>query len=370
MHRGSVVALGYGTRPQVIKAARLLPALGERYTTFAIDTGQHYDYELNALLYEQLAVPPPDVLLGVGSASRDEQLARIEVACRDALRHADPRVVVVIGDTNSTLGCARAAASLGIPVVHVEAGLRSHVPQMAEEMNRVEVDQLAALLCAPSQAAMRSLHTEGLGARAALTGDVARDVMAFALQRGVPDAPSQWPIEPDRPYLFATLHRAELTDDPRLLGGVIDALATMTMPVVLALHPRTRERLPAMKDLARHGALHFTKPLGYLDTLAAIQRASGVVTDSGGVQREAYWLGVPCLTLRRETEWTETIALGANRLVDPRRAASDLASVIDRMLSSPTRWDRNEYGTGEAAAAIVAAVAGIGALVDVAMKDA
>jgi len=356
MSHGTTVAVGYGTRPQVIKAARLLPALGERYSTFAIDTGQHYDYELNALLYEQLGVPSPNALLGVGSASRDEQLALIETACGDALRHVAPRAMVVIGDTNSTLGCARAAAALKIPVVHVEAGLRSHVPGMAEEMNRVEVDRMGALLCAPSHAAMRSLHAEGLGARARLTGDVARDVLAFAQQKGLPDVPGYWPIEPGTSYLFATLHRAELTDDPRLLGAVIDALATMTMPVVLALHPRTRDRLPAMKDVARHGALHFTKPLGYLDSLVAIGNASGVVTDSGGVQREAYWLGVPCLTLRQETEWTETVALGANRLVDPHRAPAELANAVDRMLVAPARWDRNEYGTGEAAAAILEAI--------------
>jgi len=352
----ATVVVGYGTRPQVIKAARLLPALRERYATFAIDTGQHYDYELNALLYDQLGVPSPDALLGVGSAQRDEQLARIEASCSEALRRVQARAMVVIGDTNSTLGCARAAASLRIPVVHVEAGLRSHVPAMVEEMNRIEVDRMGALLCAPSQAAMRALNVEGLGSRARLTGDVARDVLAFAQQRGLPDVPGHWPIDAGSSYLFATLHRAELTDDPRLLGAVIDALATMTMPVVLALHPRTRDRLPTMKDVPRHGALHFTKPLGYLDSLTAIRHASGVVTDSGGVQREAYWLGVPCLTLRRETEWTETIALGANRLVDPHRAPAELAVAVDRMLVAPTRWDRNEYGAGQAATEIVAGI--------------
>lgn len=352
----TTIAVGYGTRPQVIKAARLLPALRERYSTFAIDTGQHYDYELNALLYDQLGVPSPDSLLGVGSAPRDEQLARIEAASRDELRRVQPRAMVVIGDTNSTLGCARAAASLDIPVVHVEAGLRSHVPTMAEEMNRVEVDRMGALLCAPSKAAMQMLQAEGLESRARLTGDIARDVLTFAMQRGLPDVPAQWPLEPGSSYLFATLHRAELTDDPHLLGAVIDALSTMAMPVVLALHPRTRDRLPAMKNVERHGALHFTKPLGYLDTLAAIQSARGVITDSGGVQREAYWLGVPCLTVRHETEWTETVSLGANRLVEPRRAPAELANAVDRMLVSPARWDRNEYGTGDAAAGIVAEI--------------
>jgi len=359
MNRSPLVAVGYGTRPQVIKAARLLPALGQRFTTLAIATGQHYDYELNALLYQQLAVPPPDALLGVGSAPRAEQLARIEDKCGDVLRRAQPRAMVVIGDTNSTLGCARAAESLGIPVVHVEAGLRSHVPQMAEEMNRVEVDRIGALLCAPSRAAMAALEDEGLADRACFTGDIARDVLDLAVRRGLPGPPSDWPISPGSPYLFATLHRAELTDVARLLANVLGALAALSVPVVLALHPRTRDRLPPGGREAQRGALYLIKPLGYLETLAAIRGSVGVVTDSGGVQREAYWLGVPCLTLRRETEWTETVARGANRLVDPERAPLELAAAVDTLLETPASWDRSEYGNGAAADAIVSAMAGL-----------
>ena len=360
--RQQTIAVAYGTRPQVIKAARLLAALGDRFPTFAIDTGQHYDYELNALLYDELGVPAPDALLGVGSAPRPEQLARIESACTDVLRGAQPRVVVVIGDTNSTLGCARAAASLGIPLVHVEAGLRSHVPTMAEEMNRVEVDRHGALLCAPSRAAMAALSNEGLADRACLTGDVARDVLDFAVQRGLPEPGADWPLERGEQFLFATLHRAELTDDPRLLNDVIDALAALPVPVVLALHPRTRERLPALRDVSRRGALHVTRPVGYFDALAAIRRSVGVVTDSGGIQREAYWLGVPCLTIRRETEWTETVTRGANRLVDPARAAADLHAVIAAMIDAPAAWDRDEYGSGTAAVAIASAIASMPSL--------
>lgn len=350
------MAVGYGTRPQVIKAARLLPALAGTFPTFAIDTGQHYDYELNALLYEQLGVPAPDALLNVGSAPRDEQLARIEVSCRAALDRVRPTAMVVIGDTNSTLGCARAARSLGIPVVHVEAGLRSHVPQMAEEMNRIEVDQLAALLCAPSPAAMMQLEEEGLSGHACLTGDIARNVLEFALRRGLPAPGVGWPVPTGTPYLFATIHRAELTDDAHLLTDAISALAALPLPVVLALHPRTRDRLPPETREPRRGTLHVIGPLGYLDSIAAIRGAQAVVTDSGGVQREAYWLGVPCLTLRRETEWTETVTAGANRLLDPAWACGSLAIVVDEMLRGTRSWDRDEYGKGDAARAIVDAV--------------
>ncbi len=357
-----LVAVGYGTRPQVIKVARLLPALRAQWDTVTIDTGQHYDYALNALLYEQLSVPLPDVVLGVGSLPRLEQLARIEAACGAVLGQRRPAAMVVIGDTNSTLASARAARDAGIPVVHVEAGLRSNVAAMAEEMNRVEVDRLAAVLCVPSRTAMATLEREGLAGRARETGDVARDVLEFALSR-VPSTPLDWPVEPGDAYAFATLHRAELTDDPRLLSQAIEALAALPIPVVLALHPRTRERLTALgAGTSGRGALHFVSALGYLEALAAVRAAAVVVTDSGGVQREAYWLGVPCVTMRHETEWVETVALGANRLVDPARAATELAIAVEAMRTAPCTWDRDQYGSGDAASEVARAMAGLTAL--------
>lgn len=356
------VAVGYGTRPQVIKVARLLPALRERWDTLTIDTGQHYDYELNALLYDQLQVPRPDVLLGVGSAPRDEQLALIERACGAVLRQRRPAAMVVIGDTNSTLACARAARDAGIPVVHVEAGLRSDVAAMAEEMNRVEVDRLSAMLCAPSRLAMAALEREGLAGRACRTGDVALDALRFALSRGL-RAPREWPLAGGDAYAFATLHRAELTDDPRLLSIAIEALAALPLPVVLALHPRTRGRLAALGlQGPGRGSLHCVTALGYLEALAAVQGASVVVTDSGGVQREAYWMGIPCVTLRRETEWVETVSLGANRLVDPGRAATELPAAVEAMQAAPRAWDRGSYGSGDAALMMANAMADLPAL--------
>lgn len=354
MNRKRCVAVGYGTRPQVIKAARLLPALARQFSLLAIDTGQHYDHELNALLYRQLEVPRPHAFLGVGSDSREKQLEAIERACTEALRSHHPDAMVVIGDTNSTLGCARAAAALGIPVVHVEAGLRSHVAHMAEELNRVEVDHVSSLLCAPSRRAMMELSKEGLAERAVLTGDVARDVLNFCRSRS--QRSTDWPIERGAPYVFSTLHRAELTNDPGLLRQTIDALSNLALPVVLAIHPRTRAALGSVGHFAGRGALHIVAPVGYLESLAAIEHATCVVTDSGGVQREAYWLGVPCVTLRRETEWAETIDCGANRLIDPVRATGDLSAMVHAALEGHVGWDRDHYGQGCAAAEIVAAM--------------
>jgi UDP-N-acetylglucosamine 2-epimerase len=348
------LALCYGTRPQVIKAARLLPALRRRWRVLSVDTGQHYDFALNGGLYQELDVPAPDLFLGVGPGHPVEQTARMSAACTQALLAHQPDLVVVIGDTNSTLACALAASQLRIPLVHVEAGLRSGDLAMAEERNRRTVDALANLLCAPSALAMDTLGGEGLGDKAVLTGDVSRDVLGFALGRV--DRAGEPPL-PAAPYLLATLHRAELVDAPELLRAAVEALGRCEYPVLFPAHPRTRamlgqanllERLPANIDLR--------PPLGYLDNLAAIRGAAAVVTDSGGVQREAYWLGTPCVTVRNETEWPETTHAGANNLVAP--GAVDTIPLLVRQLVHfpPAAWDASAYGCGDAGERIAAAI--------------
>jgi UDP-N-acetylglucosamine 2-epimerase len=351
------IALCYGTRPQVIKTSRLLPALRERWSALAIDTGQHYDYELNALLYQQLGVPPADVVLGVGSLPRLEQVARIAALAGEVLERHRPRVVVTIGDTNSTLGCTLAAARRHIPLVHVEAGLRSGDPLMAEEINRTVADALSAILCAPSVAAMRTLESEGYATAAYLTGDVSRDVLEFATSLTPSDTPIPgWPLAPDAPYVFATMHRAELVDDDALLHDAFRALRALDGDVVCAAHPRTMHRLLA-RGLSEGGSLHIIPPLGYLDAVHAVRRAALVVTDSGGVQREAYWLGVPCVTLRRETEWTETTACGANTLVAPgsvERLLPGVVAILASRVAPP--WPRDAYGTGHTARLVCEAI--------------
>lgn len=364
------LALCYGTRPQVIKASVLRRVLGQRWSLFAVDTGQHYDYELNALLYEQLGIQPPHLFLEVGSGAHAAQTGAVLTRAAGAFVARKPWAAVVIGDTNSTVGCALAAAQLRIPVVHVEAGMRAADAMLAEEINRRIVDAISAVLCAPSAAAEVRLRLEHVHGSVVRTGDVARDVLLQNLARAPALREIQgWPLEPGAAFVFATLHRAELTDDATRLAGVVEGLGTLDHAVILAAHPRTRGALERHGLLSRlPGTIRLLPPLGYLEALACVQEAQAVVTDSGGVQREAYWLGTPCITVRAETEWEETLALGANVLVQPECAAAELGAVVRGRLrrpGQPSLWDRSAYGAGDAAQrvgdAIAAAVAQPGA---------
>jgi UDP-GlcNAc3NAcA epimerase len=356
---GGVLAICYGTRPQVIKASMLIEATAARWPLLTMDTGQHYDYELNAVFYEQLGVPRPDHFLEVGSGAHAAQTAAVLTRAAAVFEEARPWAVVVIGDTNSTLGCALAATQLRIPVVHVEAGLRAHDRAMAEEINRRVVDAIGALLCAPSQAAVDELEREHQPGTIALTGDIAHDVLRRNLPRArAPEDNEAWPLAAGERYAIATLHRAELTGDPDALAAIVAALRALPLPVVLPAHPRVRDALTA-RGLASGGMLHITTPLGYFEMIGAIRDASIVITDSGGVQREAYWLGTPCITVRGETEWRETVALGANTLVAPGRAGEELPRAVEERLGSEAgrAWRRDAYGAGNAAALITDAIA-------------
>jgi UDP-GlcNAc3NAcA epimerase len=354
------IALCYGTRPQVIKASVVRRELARVGTVLTVDTGQHYDYELNALLYAQLDVLPADLTLDVGSGGHAEQTSAILLRAARVLAEWRPRAVVVIGDTNSTLGCAIAAAQLRIPLVHVEAGLRAADGLMAEEINRRAVDAIAQVLCTPSTRATGRVRSERTDAIVHQTGDVARDVLLSNLPR-LPAPQCVTPLAVERTYCYATLHRAELTDRPTRLVGALDALARLGCPVILPLHPRTRAALDALALGDRwKGQLVLLPPVGYLESLSLTRAARLVVTDSGGVQREAYWLGVPCVTLRTETEWGETVELGANRTVDPDKVQDGLPAAVqchrDRW-DGAAGWSRDAYGSGNAGALIAAAVA-------------
>jgi UDP-N-acetylglucosamine 2-epimerase len=355
-----VIALCYGTRPQVIKASALRRAFDPAHQVLAIDTGQHYDHAMNALLYEQLGVRPPDLFLEVGSGSHAEQTGAIMMRTEAVLQERRPAAVLVIGDTNSTLGCAIAAAKLRIPVVHVEAGLRATDALMAEEINRRAVDAVSSLLCTPCDAATRRMGQEHLETRIVETGDVSYDVLLTA-KASLPRPEAATPTAAAGNYLFATLHRAELTDTPDVLGGVLDALRELPHPVVLAVHPRTRAVLQALGKRGQDGgSLSLIPAVGYLESLALAAGAKAVVTDSGGLQREAYWLGTPCVTVRAETEWGETIECGSNVLVAPANAAKGLGGALAQQLerwSNGRSWPRTSYGDGTAAGRIVAATA-------------
>jgi len=347
-----MLALCFGTRPQVIKTAVLLPVLRSHWPVMTIDTGQHYDFELNRLLYDQLRVPPADHFLEVGSAQPAEQVAAVLTRTAAVLRRHRPAAVVVIGDTNSTLGCALAAKKENLPLVHVEAGLRSNEPNLPEEINRRVVDAMADLLCAPSAASAARLESERLSGSVVITGDVAYDV----LRRNLELAPAPRTASP---FALATIHRAALTGDPEALRSVIEALERIEMPVLFPIHPRTQLALRQFGLLERIPASVSTSaPLGYLDAIAAVRDANVVVTDSGGLQREAYWLGTPCVTLREETEWGETVDCGANTLVPPLEARERLAEAVAQQCRRRGNhaWSKEAYGDGNAAQKVADAI--------------
>ncbi|MEO8564130.1 MAG: UDP-N-acetyl glucosamine 2-epimerase [bacterium] len=354
---GAPLAICYGTRPQVIKASMLIEACTTRWPVLTVDTGQHYDYALNELFYEQLGVRKPDHFLEVGSAAHAVQTAHVLTRAAAVFEGAKPRAVVVIGDTNSTLGCALAAVQLRIPMVHVEAGLRSNDRAMAEEINRRVVDSVADLLCAPSAAARAQLELEHQWGVVANTGDIAHDVLRRNLAKAIaPPDVDGWPLARGETFAIATLHRAELTASAASLTAMVGALRTLPLPVVLPAHPRVRDAL-AKLGLESGGMLHIMSPLGYFEMIGAIRDAAIVITDSGGVQREAYWMGTKCVTIRTETEWHETVALGANTLVSPARAAVDLGTAVEQRLASEGTWNKGAYGAGDAAVKITDAIA-------------
>jgi UDP-N-acetylglucosamine 2-epimerase len=260
--------------------------------------------------------------------------------------------VIVIGDTTSTLGCALAASKEGLPLVHFEAGLRSSEPGLPEEVNRRVVDVIAQLLCTPSERASARLREECSPGTVVTTGDVARDVLLRHL--AIAPAPAPGP-----PFVLATAHRAALTSSREALAALFAGLGSLGLPVLMPLHPRTREALERFGLLDRVPAsVELRPPMGYLETIAAARDAAAVVTDSGGLQREAYWLGTPCVTLRGETEWTETAACGANALVPALEAPSRLAAVLadQRRRAREGGWSVEAYGDGRAAERIADAV--------------
>ncbi|GJQ25305.1 MAG: UDP-N-acetyl glucosamine 2-epimerase [Phycisphaerae bacterium] len=310
-----------GARPQFIKAAPLSRALRFRHTEILVHTGQHYDYEMSQVFFEGLDIPRPDHEMEVGSASHAEQTARMLAGLEKIMLDVRPEIVVVFGDTNSTLAGAMAAAKLNIPIAHVEAGLRSFNRAMPEEINRILTDRVSTLLFCPTMAAMNNLRAEGITFGLHCVGDVMFDVAkeaALKLDHGglTPAILARFGVTAKQ-FLFCTIHRASNTDDPARLGAIFDALIEQGEPVVLPLHPRTRARLDQAGLAPRLAAakhLLLTEPLGYLDCIALQRAARVVLTDSGGIQKEACFFKVPCITLRDETEWVETVQCGWNVL--------------------------------------------------------
>jgi UDP-N-acetylglucosamine 2-epimerase len=303
-----------GTRPQLIKAAALSPVLRRNHTEVFVDTGQHYDEAMAGSFFEELGLARPDHSLGIGGGGHGDQTGRMLIALEPLLRDVAPDAILIYGDTNSTLAGALAGAKLGIPVAHVEAGLRSFDRRMPEEVNRIVADHLSHWLFAPTPAAVANLTAEGITAGVLEVGDLMLDLAARVSQEirdpGVLAPIAErlgLPLAPGR-FLFATVHRAE-NRDPAAMAAWCDLLGAVSAPdrpVVLALHPGTRAALEA-GGLAVPSGVGVVEPQGYRTSLALQLHSAAVLTDSGGVQRESSWLGVPCLVLRTTTEWVETV---------------------------------------------------------------
>jgi UDP-GlcNAc3NAcA epimerase len=334
-----------GNRPQFVKAAAVSRLLRERVDELIVHTGQHYDDELSRVFFEELSVPAPDRELDAGGGTNTAQTARILAALEPVLEELSPALVLVYGDTNSTLAGALAASQAGIPTGHVEAGMRSFDRLMPEELNRVLTDHASELLLCSTETAMLNLEREGVRGESHLVGDVMADVsLAF---RDIAEERSEildeLGLEPGS-YLAVTAHRAGNVDRPDRLEALVELLEALPAPVVLPLHPRTRERLMAAGLMDRLDRIKVVPPLGYLDFMKLARHAHAVLTDSGGVQKEAYLLGVPCVTLRDTTEWVETVETGWNTLVD-----LDPAAALAALERRPPA-DRPElYGGGHAA---------------------
>ena len=335
-----------GARPQFIKAAAVSRRLQGRHEEVLVHTGQHYDYEMSGIFFDGLEMPQPKASLGVGSGPHGAQTGAMLKAIEDVLLVERPHYVLVYGDTNSTLAGALAAAKLSIPIAHVEAGLRSFNRRMPEEINRVMADHTSNLLLCPSETAVSNLVAEGITQNVYLVGDVMLDVLNWAKQRAGA-RPSEI-LERfglgKRAYLLATVHRSENTDEPSRISSILSAFNAMDEPVIFPVHPRARKIITDM-GFRPEPHLHLIEPVGYLEMVKLLGSARLALTDSGGLQKEAYWLGVPCITMRNETEWVETIEAGWNVLV-----GSDLNKIVDAVNSfSPSNSHPLLYGDGDAA---------------------
>ena len=344
-----------GNRPQFVKAAAVAQPLRAEHEEVLVHTGQHHDDELSEIFFRELGVPKPERELGIAGGSNTSQTARMLAALDGLVDEIAPDLVLVYGDTNSTLAGALAGAQAQIPVAHVEAGMRSFDRAMPEEVNRVLTDHVSSLLLCSSSTAVANLERESAVGRVELVGDVMVDVaLVFAARAreraGVLDDHGVSSGD----FLLVTAHRAGTVDDPVRLARLVDLLLAMPAPIVFPLHPRTRARLDdagLLEALATADGVHLTPPLGYLEFTALLVHARGVLTDSGGVQKEAYLARVPCVTMRSTTEWVETVDAGWNTLVDLDVKAARAA------LERPPPDDHPAlYGDGDAGRRVAAAL--------------
>ncbi|MFC7045393.1 non-hydrolyzing UDP-N-acetylglucosamine 2-epimerase [Halobacteriaceae archaeon GCM10025711] len=339
-----------GARPQFVKAFPVSRALRRDHEEVLVHTGQHYDDELSAVFFDELDIPEPDHHLGVGSGSHAVQTGEMLLRLDDVIDRESPDALLLYGDTNSTLAGAVAGSKRDVTLVHVEAGLRSYNRSMPEEINRVVTDHVADVLFAPTDAAAVNLLDEGVTADVHVTGDVMYDAILWARGRAAEHSTVVADLGlTDGEYVLATVHRAGNTDDPDRLEAIVAAFERLDREVVLPAHPRTVERLDEFDLASRaHDAVRLVDPVGYLDFVRLLDGAERVATDSGGVQKEAFFLDTPCVTLRDETEWTETVDAGWNEL-----AGADTDAIVAGLTREWTPTGKPEpYGDGTAAETI------------------
>lgn len=335
-----------GARPQFVKVAVVSRALRQLHEELIIHTGQHYDYNMSAQFFDELDIPASDYHLGCGSGSHGAQTGRMLEAIEGVLMKDHFDAVIVYGDTNSTLAGALAAAKLHIPVAHVEAGLRNFDRAMPEEINRVLSDHLSRRLYCPTKTARRNLNNEGITRGVELVGDVMYDLLLQVqpkLAQHTERLLRTFHLAPQS-YALVTVHRAANADNPEAMRGIADGLNRLEMPVIFPVHPRTCARLEHY-HISWEKHVHLTEPIGYLDMMALGRAAYRVLTDSGGLQKEAFLLGVPCVTLREETEWVETVEAGWNVLAGTH--GEDIVKAVGR--PTPGLPKCNPFGEGDAA---------------------
>ncbi len=345
-----------GARPQFIKCAPVSRALRNVADEVLVHTGQHYDDSMSGVFFRELDIADPDYHLGIGSGSHGRQTGDMLKRIEDVLLRETPDLVLVYGDTNSTLAGALAAVKLHLPVVHVEAGLRSFNRSMPEEINRVLTDQVSSLLLCPTDTAVENLRREGVTEGVHLVGDVMYDALLDSVEKAKQTSTILERLGvKSGAYLLATVHRAENTDHITKLGGIMAALNQIAAPdrvIVFPVHPRTRKQLVRL-SFQPSAHLRLIDPVSYLDMVRLESDAQSIITDSGGIQKEAYWLGVPCITLREETEWVETVASGWNCLV-----GSVTEPIVSAVLSTrPGLRHEWPYTRGEASTSIAQRIA-------------
>jgi UDP-GlcNAc3NAcA epimerase len=341
-----------GARPQFIKAAPVSRVLRAKHDEFLLHTGQHYDDAMSDLFFRQLAIPAPNRNLEVGSGPHGSQTGAMLAGIEAVALEYQPDWMLVYGDTNSTLAGALAAAKLHVPVAHVEAGLRSYDRRMPEEINRIVADHVSSLLLCPTDVAVSNLLNEGIAAGVRMVGDVMYDAFQQNLERARAQSRvlADLGLQPKR-YHLLTIHRAENVDTPERLRAILSGVAAAEHPVIFPAHPRTQAALQTA-GIELGANIKMVAPVGYLEMLMLEDGAEVIVTDSGGVQKEAYFAGRPCVTLRDTTEWTETVAAGWNVLVgtDPKLIADAVANF------RPTRDRPHLFGDGHAAEKVVESI--------------